>query len=136
MDDTARYMIEALKRDDLIGKRIPLGGPERLSVEEVVQILSEVIGRPLKFEYLPGRQYGEYLFKRLYPAFGPDPKPLADFFDSFYTFNNFSPCKPFEANVAALNRLIPLKTQTLREWATEQDWTTLPLEGTIGSVVG
>lgn len=136
MDDTARYMIAALQRDDLLGQSIPLGGPERLTVEEVVQTLSEVIGRPLGFEYLPGREYGEYLFRRLSPALGPDPKPIADFFDSFYTFNNYSPLKPLEVDVEPLNKLIPLKVDTFREWALKQDWKTLPAEGTVGSVAG
>lgn len=136
MDDTARYMIEALQRDDLIGKRILLGGPERLSVEQVVATLSEVIGKPLKFEYLPAREYGEYIFNKFYPGFGPDPAPIVSFFDSFYTFNNFSPEKPFEMDVQALNKLIPLDTQTFRQWASEQDWNSLPEKGTVGSIAG
>lgn len=136
MDDTARYMIEALQRADLTGKRILLGGPERLPVEQVVATLSEVMGKPLKFEYLPAPQYGEYVFNKVYPGFGPDPAPIVAFFDSFYTFNNFSPEKPFEMDVDELNKLIPLKTETFREWASKQDWTSLPEKGTVGSVAG
>lgn len=136
MDDAARYMIEVLRRDDLIGQRILLGGPERLSVEQVVATLSQVMGKPLDFEYLPAQEYGQYLFNRVYPGFGPDPAPIVAFFDSFYTFNNFSPEKPFEMDVAALNRLIPLDTQTFRQWASEQDWDSLPEKGTVGSVAG
>jgi uncharacterized protein YbjT (DUF2867 family) len=30
MDDVARFMIEALRRDDLVGRRFTIGGPERL----------------------------------------------------------------------------------------------------------
>ena len=136
MDDTARYMIEALQRDDLIGKRILLGGPERLSVEDVVATLSDVMGKPLKFEYLPAAEYGQYIFDKVYPGFGPDPAPIVAFFDSFYTFNNFSPEKPFEMDIEELNKLIPLETETFRHWASQQDWTSLPEKGTVGSVAG
>jgi hypothetical protein len=61
---------------------------------------------------------------------------LADFFDSFYSFNNYSPLKPFEVDVEKLNRLIPLKVSTLREWAAEQDWQKAPVKGEVGSPAG
>jgi uncharacterized protein YbjT (DUF2867 family) len=136
LDDVARYMIALLDRRDLVGERILLGGPERLSVEEVVQIVSEAIGKPLGFEYLPGKEYGEYFFKKNYPAFGEDPAPMAAFFDSFYSFNNYSPVKPLEVDVDRLNKLIPLKASTLREWAAEQDWTSSPARDEVGSPAG
>lgn len=122
MDDVARYMWEAFKRDDLLGKRILLGGPERLKIEEVVEIVADAVGRPVKFDYMPPRQYGEYLFDLIGTAAGPTKQAAADWFDSFYTFNNESPLKPFQADVAALDQLIPLKAVTMREWAKRQDW--------------
>lgn len=135
MDDVARYMIEALKRDDLVGKRILLGG-ESLAVEQVVEILSDVTGKQLGFEYLPGAEFGRYLFDKFYPGFGPDPAPLVGFFDSFYTFNNYSPLKPFEIDREELQALIPLETTSFREWAQQQDWTSGPQTGTVGSAAG
>lgn len=136
LDDVARYMIALLDRKDLVGERILLGGPERLSVEEVVQIVSEAIGKPLAFEYLPGKDFGEYFFRKNYAAFGEDPEPMVSFFDSFYSFNNYSPVKPFEVDVDSLNKLIPLRASTLREWAAEQDWTSSPSKHDVGSPAG
>jgi uncharacterized protein YbjT (DUF2867 family) len=136
LDDVGRYMIALLDRPDLIGRRITLGGPERLSVEEVVEIISEAVGKPLGFEYLPGKEFGEYFFRKNYPHFGTDPAPMMAFFDSFYTFNNYSPVKPFEVDIDALDALIPLKATTMREWAMQQDWSARPAKDEVGSPAG
>jgi uncharacterized protein YbjT (DUF2867 family) len=136
LDDVARYMIALLDRRDLVGERILLGGPERLAVEEVVEIISEAVGRPLGFEYLPGKEFGDYFFRRNYPHFGTDPAPMMAFFDSFYTFNNYSPVKPFEVDIDKLNALIPLRATTMREWAAQQDWSARPVKGEVGSPAG
>jgi uncharacterized protein YbjT (DUF2867 family) len=136
LDDVARYMMALLDRPDLIGQRIVLGGPERLSVEEMVEIVSEAVGRSLGFEYLPGKEFGEYFFRKNYPHFGTDPAPMMAFFDSFYTFNNYSPVKPFEVDLDKLNALIPLRATTMREWAAGQDWRAAPVDGEVGSPAG
>jgi uncharacterized protein YbjT (DUF2867 family) len=136
LDDVARYMIALLERPDLIGQRIVLGGPERLSVEDMVEVVSEAIGKPLAFEYLPGKEFGEYFFWKNYPNFGMDPAPMMAFFDSFYTFNNYSPLKPFEVDIGKLNTLIQLKATTMREWAAAQDWSAPPAKGEVGSPAG
>jgi hypothetical protein len=109
MDDVARFMIEGLERGDLIGRRFTIGGPERLCIEDVLKILSDVIGQHITLEYLPGRQFGEYIYDRLGSALGPDKMAFANFFDSFYTFNNYSPQRPFEVNVDALLKIIPIR---------------------------
>ncbi|HKQ84286.1 MAG TPA: NmrA family NAD(P)-binding protein [Steroidobacteraceae bacterium] len=135
MDDVARFMIQALERPNLLGGRFTIGGPERLRIEEVLAILAEVVGRPITLEYLPARQFGEYIYDRLGPALGPDRQGFADFFDTFYTFNNYAPQRPFEVDVESLLQVMPMELTSLREWARAQDWTESGRDA-IGSVVG
>jgi hypothetical protein len=94
-----------------------------------------VIGRPIRHEYLPGREFGEYIYDRLGSALGPDKKAFAEFFDNFYTFNNYAPERPFEVDMKRVLDVIPLQLTSMREWALAQDWSTSG-QDTIGSAIG
>jgi uncharacterized protein YbjT (DUF2867 family) len=137
MDDLAQFMIAALGREDLIGRRITIGGPETLAIEEVVSTLSEVLGRPITYQYetpydLGARMHGVLGFGDGFPL-----EAYAGMMESFYTFNNESPQKPFVADMAPLLKEIPVQLSTLREWASRQDWS-LEARGpvAVGSVAG
>lgn len=49
-DDVAKFMIAALNRPDLIGRRFNIGGPETLPIETLVEQLSVAMRRPIRFE--------------------------------------------------------------------------------------
>ena len=134
LDDVALFMIEGVKRDELVGERIRIGGPETLTPADVVAILSDVLGRPIRHEYVKPRDFG-YRFYDVAAAGLPVPREAyVDFFDSFYTFNNESPHQPFQCDVRSVLKRIPLQLTTMREWAPKQDWT---LDGErIGSASG
>jgi uncharacterized protein YbjT (DUF2867 family) len=51
--DVAEVIAQALQDDRLIGRRIPVTGPEALRLDELVPIIAEVIGRPLRFQEVP-----------------------------------------------------------------------------------
>jgi uncharacterized protein YbjT (DUF2867 family) len=51
--DLAAVIAHALLNDDLDGRRIPVTGPQSLTHEELVAVIGEVIGRPLRFEEVP-----------------------------------------------------------------------------------
>jgi len=134
LDDVGRFMIEGLRRDDLLGDRIRIGGPETLTPEEVVTILSEVLGRPIRHEYVTPRDFGHRFYEVAASALPIPRDAYVAFFDSFYTFNNESPHQPFRCDMREVLQRIPLKLMTMREWAPRQDWT---LEGEkIGSASG
>ena len=122
MDDVAKFVTAALARDDLIGRRIAVGGPETLPVEEVVEILSDVLARSITYQYEEPYEWGA----RVHEDLGLDalmPRDVyAQAMGRFYTFNNESPQRPFEIDVKALLAEIPLRLITMREWAAKQDW--------------
>lgn len=122
MDDVAKFMVAVLTRDELIGRRIAIGGPETLAVEEVVRILSDTLNRPITYEYenpydWGARVHGEVGLAALMPR-----DVYAQAMGSFYTFNNESPHRPFEVDMDAVLNDIPIRMITLREWAGRQDW--------------
>ena len=52
LDDVAKFMVAAIERDDLIGRRIVIGGPETFTPQRVADMLSGHFGRSIKYEFL------------------------------------------------------------------------------------
>ena len=121
-EDLAKFMIAALKRLDLAGRKIYVGGPERLTTMQVVDILSETLGKKIGFEYQTPRVFAESFYDAWGFSSGIPRELYVGAFDSFYTFNNDAPQKPFQADVKAALELIPLQLTDMRTWAKAQDW--------------
>jgi uncharacterized protein YbjT (DUF2867 family) len=51
--DLAAVIARALVDDNLDGRRIPVTGPQSLTHQDMVAVISEVIGRPLSFQEVP-----------------------------------------------------------------------------------
>jgi uncharacterized protein YbjT (DUF2867 family) len=124
LDDVAKFMIAAIDRPDLEGAWLNIGGPEVLLPPQVAGILSDVIGRPIKYDPSTPAQFA----KTLCDAFGDEMSPeeravTQPFIEAFYTYNNETPLTPFKVDMAPVLERIPIKMETLREWAGRQDWT-------------
>ena len=88
--DLAAVIARALLDDDLDGRRIPVTGPQSLTHEEMVTIIGEVIGRPLRFQEVPpeaaaaglvGRGFSEAFVTALmarYARGAGQPAPVTD----------------------------------------------------------
>lgn len=120
-EDIAQIMVALLGRPDMIGERLMLGGPETLQTEQTIAILSDAIGRPIRHEYIPPRQFGELMHSRTGGLFA-SAEAFASHFDSFYGFSIRSPLRPFEVDMAPLLARLPVRMTTLAEWAPRQDW--------------
>lgn len=137
MDDVAKFVMAVLTRDDLIGRRIAVGGPETLAVEEVVDILSEALGRPITYQYEDPYEWGARVHEEVGLSALMPRDVYANAMGSFYTFNNESPLRPFEVDMNAVLGEIPIHMITLREWAARQDWSPEANEGVaVGSLSG
>jgi hypothetical protein len=96
--------------------------------------LSKVLGKSIRYEYVPPRLFGEKVFEVMGASSGFDRESYVRFFDAFYTFNNESPLHPFRCDMANTLKRIPLKLIAMEDWARRQNWT---LDGEkIGSVSG
>ena len=122
LDDVARFMIGSLDREDTLGDRIVIGGPETLLPSEVAEVLSKSLGKPIHYEYITPRQFGEVMYD-LFGAVSPlDRNTYAAAMDDFYTFMNDMDGRQFQVNMAPVLERMPLKLTTLAEWAEQQDW--------------
>jgi len=52
-NDIAAVAARALLDDDLVGHKAPLTGPQSLTNVEMVDIIGEVLGRPLRYNEIP-----------------------------------------------------------------------------------
>jgi uncharacterized protein YbjT (DUF2867 family) len=134
LDDVAKFMIAALDRDDLIGGRFRISGPQVISPEDVRAALSEAMGTTIRYEYQTPANFAHDTYVRFVHKTGADHDLYVAAFNDFYTFNNDSPLKPFELDIQPLLKKIPLQLESFRDWALRHDWTTI--EGDIGSVSG
>ncbi|MGW6335926.1 SDR family oxidoreductase [Nocardia rhamnosiphila] len=122
MDDVAKFVVAALSRDDLNNRRITIGGPEALVVDQVVQVLSEALHRPATYQYeepysWSARVHDEMGLEAVMPR-----DAYSEAMGKFYTFNNESPHKPFQVDMQQVLAEIPIHMVGLREWALSQNW--------------
>lgn len=122
LEDVAKFMVAALGRPDLIGRKIRIGGPQRLTTLQMLEILSDVIGRSIEHQWISPREFGESFWRTFGHTTGLEREAFISDVDSFYTFNNFAPQKPFECNSGAAVELIPVELTSMRTWAEAQDW--------------
>jgi uncharacterized protein YbjT (DUF2867 family) len=65
--DLAGVGARALLTDELVGRRLQLTGPQSLSHEEMVAIIGDVIGRPLRYEEIPPEAVKQGMVQRGFP---------------------------------------------------------------------
>ncbi len=128
-EDLARFMVEALKHPELAGRKIGVGGPQRLTTLDVVRILSEAIGHPIEHQYLTPLQVGQQIYDKTVQGQGTGGEvagvsrdQFAAGIGSFYDLVNDSPLRPFQADVKAALALLPVPLTDMRTWAKKQDW--------------
>ncbi len=124
LDDVAKFMVAAIERDDLIGRRIVIGGPETFTPQRVADMLSGHFGRSIKYEFLSLEDFSKRLFNIFYADIeGADKEEFIASMTDFYSFNNKSKHKPFKVDMKPVLEEIPIKLTTFSEWINKQDWT-------------
>ena len=123
LDDVAKFMIAAIDRPDLEGAWLNIGGPEILYPPQVAELLSEAVGRPIKYDPSTPKQFA----KNLCDAFGEEMSAqeralIEPSIDAFYTYNNATPLNPFKVDMGQVLERIPIEMETMRDWAKRQDW--------------
>ena len=123
LDDVARCMIAVMDRPDMEGSWLNIGGPEKILPHQVAEILSDVLGETIRYDPCTPAEFGEYLVR----AFGDNIQSehadlYKQFTTDFYAFTNQTTLRPFEVDIDFQFNRIPLKLQTLSEWAKTQDW--------------
>jgi uncharacterized protein YbjT (DUF2867 family) len=66
--DISAVAAHAFLTDDLVGQRVPLTGPEALTNAELVDVIGTVIGRPLRYQEIPGELVRQRFIGLGFPA--------------------------------------------------------------------
>ncbi|MFN2099194.1 SDR family oxidoreductase [Altererythrobacter sp. MF3-039] len=126
LDDVAKFMLASLERPDMEGAWLNIGGPERMRGPQVSEILSDTLGKPIKYDPCTPEEFGRYLVEA-----GGDSMPaemrdeFAKGIQAFYEYNNDSPTKPFEVDMDHVYDRFPElvdELEPMSEWAPKQDW--------------
>src|SRR5246500_2873171 len=86
--DIAAVAARALLTDELVGQRIPLTGPQAFTNSELVEVVGDVLGRPLRYREIP-----EELVRQGFIGLGFG----ADFADAYTAMLRETPDKPAPA---------------------------------------
>lgn len=123
LDDVAKFMIASLGRADLEGARLTIGGPEALTPPDVAQILTETLGRPVRYDPCTPEEFSGDLVKAFGDAFPAAMRePTEARIAEFYHFNNDPAFNPFAVDMAPVLKRIPIAMETMRDWAARQQW--------------
>ncbi len=126
LDDVAKFMLAAIKRPDLEGAWLNIGGPKRMRGPQVAETLSKVLEKEVKYDPCTPAEFGELLVKA-----GGDDVPeearadMAAGIAAFYEYNNTAPTKPFEVDMDNVMERFPElegELQDMEEWAADQEW--------------
>ncbi|MEP5936862.1 MAG: NmrA family NAD(P)-binding protein [Erythrobacter sp.] len=126
LDDVAKFMLASLERPDMEGAWLNIGGPRRMVGPEVAQVLSDSLGKPIKYDPCTPEEFGKLLVKA-----GGDGIPeemrggLEEGISAFYEYNNTADTKPFEVDMDHVYERFPElegKLEPMEEWAPKQDW--------------
>lgn len=126
LDDVAKFMLASLERPDMEGAWLNIGGPERMRGPQVAEVLSNTLGKTVKYDPCTPAEFGRYLVQ----AAGDDmPAEIREEFakgiEAFYEYNNTAPTKPFAVDMDHVYERFPElegKLEPMSEWAPRQDW--------------
>ncbi|MCL4674068.1 MAG: NmrA family NAD(P)-binding protein [Sphingomonadaceae bacterium] len=126
LDDVAKFMLASLERPDMEGAWLNIGGPERMRGPQVAEVLSNTLGKTVKYDPCTPAEFGRYLVQ----AAGDDmPAEMREDFakgiEAFYEYNNTAPTRPFAVDMDHVYERFPElegKLEPMSEWAPKQDW--------------
>ncbi len=123
--DVAAFMVMALGRDDMIGERIVIGGPERLTPVRIAAILSRVLSRPIGVRPLSPHEFGALMYDLFKDVTDAPRDVYVEGLADFYVYNN-GPAQPFVCEMGPVLARLPVALTDFETWAMRQDWISPP----------
>jgi len=133
LDDVARFMIEAARREDLAGEIIDVGGPQTLRPTMVAELLSEALGRRITYRLITPREFGERMYEVFKDVAGVTREVYVGNLEKHYLYKNET--NPFLVPMDAMLKRIPITLTPMRDWLGQQDWSARTADQ-VGSVSG
>ena len=122
LDDVAEFMVRSLDSEDLIGKRLVIGGPDVLKPNDVAQVLSDVFECTITFEQSTPFEFATLINGIFSNVLDLPPEVHIKMISDFYTYNNASEKSPMAVDMDPILDILPVKLTTLKDWASRQDW--------------
>ncbi|MEV0405141.1 NAD(P)H-binding protein [Actinoallomurus sp. NPDC050550] len=107
--DVAAVGARALLDGGLAGRRLRLTGPQSLSHEQLVTVIGEVIGRPLRYEEVPAEAFARNLSQRGLP------KPFVEALMARYARGS----GPTEVVTDEVEKILGRPARTYAEWVAD-----------------
>ena len=124
LDDVAKIMIASLDRPDMEGAWLNVGGPDTLTPVDIARMLSDTVGKKVAYDPVTPRRFGELLTDAFGDEMGKEERDnTRAYIDSFYQYNISAPTRPFEVDLEAQRRRMPIELESFSSWAERQDWT-------------
>lgn len=121
-EDVAAFMVEALARPQLAGRRITVGGPQVLRGPDVAAILSRVTGREIVFESQPVDEFCARM-RRVFDGVATlEAERLVGELGRIYRWYNEAPERPFYVDMEPVLRELPVPLTSFEQWAARQRW--------------
>jgi uncharacterized protein YbjT (DUF2867 family) len=102
VDDVVAYLYQALVDPKARQQVLEIGGPDKVSYEELIQLASEISGQPIALKKIPS------LLKSFFPPIAVNGKPLSPEHLDFYSRENF-------VSTERANAVIPVRLTPLRD---------------------
>lgn len=132
LHDVARAMIATLADPGLEVQTIDIGGPETLTPPDVCKLLSAQLGRPIRYERITPKAFGERLYALFKDVLGPGAETYVADMEQLYLFKIAT--NPFNVPMDAMQQRLRLQMTPMRDWLPRQDWSAK--RQSIGSVSG
>ena len=132
LDDVGRVMIATLGDASLVNGTIDVGGPEALTPPQVCAMLSDVLQRPVRYQRISPRAFGERLYSLFAEVIGPGRETYVSDLEQHYLFKNEA--NPFKVPMDRGQAQLGIAMTPMREWLARQDWS--GRRDAVGSVSG
>lgn len=115
--DLAQLMIAAINRPDLVGRDIPVGGLETVTLAQLAEKLSRGWRRPLSCENQTVDEFCLKISNAMSNRAGIDGDLIASQMHRAYTYYNNSPDRPFLIDMAPVLKELPVTLTPIEDWA-------------------
>jgi hypothetical protein len=95
-------------------------------------MLSDQLGRPIRYERISPREFGERLYTLFRDVLGSGAETYVSDMEQHYLFKNAT--NPFNVPMEAMQARLGLRMTPMRDWLAQQDWS--DAKALVGSVSG